>query len=137
MKRWHSIRVGFTLVEMMVVLVILGMLVSVALPRLAGRTEDARIQTAKLQIENFSSALDAFEFDCGRYPTTEEGLEALRTEPFHISGWKGPYLKKSIPTDPWKNIYVYISPGQQSKDYDVWSPGPDHQDGSADDIGSW
>jgi general secretion pathway protein G len=130
-------RRGFTLVEIMVVLAILGLLVSVALPRFAGRTEEARVHTAKLQIENFSAALDAFEFDCGRYPTSDEGMDALRTEPSGISGWKGPYLKKAIPLDPWKQAYNYISPGFKSVDYDVSSSGPDRISGNDDDIGSW
>lgn len=135
MKRCQ--RRGFTLVEVMVVLAILGLLISVALPRFSGRTEEARIQTTRLQIENLSAALDAFEFDCGRYPSTLEGLAALKTEPVNTPGWKGPYMKKSIPVDPWKNTYVYVSPGIKSVDYDVYSFGPDRQDGSEDDIGSW
>lgn len=130
-------RRGFTLVEIMVVLAILGLLISVALPRFAGRTEEARLQTTRLQIENLSAALDAFEFDCGRYPSTLEGLDALKNEPADTPGWKGPYLKKSVPLDPWKNAYVYVSPGVRAVDYDLSSAGPDRQDGSEDDIGSW
>jgi general secretion pathway protein G len=135
MKRCQ--RRGFTLVEVMVVLAILGLLISVALPRFAGRTEEARVQATRLQIENLSAAIDAFEFDCGRYPSTLEGLDVLRMEPVDTPGWKGPYMKKSIPVDPWKNAYVYVSPGTKSVDYDIYSIGPDRQDGSEDDIGSW
>lgn len=128
---------GFTLVEIMVVVAILGLLVSVAVPRLAGRTEEARQQTARLQIENLCLALDAFEFDCGRYPSSSEGLEGLRAPPANEPGWKGPYLKKSIPLDPWKTAYLYVCPGIRSVDFDVYSAGPDRQEGSDDDIGNW
>ncbi len=128
---------AFTLVEVMVVLAILGLLISAALPRFAGRTEEARLQATRLQIENLSAALDTFEFDCGRYPTTMEGLDALKYEPSNTPGWKGPYLKKSIPVDAWKTNYVYLSPGARSPDYDVFSAGPDRQEGNEDDIGSW
>ena len=121
----------------MLVVAILGVLVSVALPRLTGRTEEARIQAARLQVENLGLALDAFEFDCGRYPLAQEGLEALRITPPGVAGWKGPYLKKALPRDPWKNPYVYLSPGLKNQDYDLYSTGPDQQEGGADDIGNW
>ncbi|MBV9080251.1 MAG: type II secretion system major pseudopilin GspG [Elusimicrobia bacterium] len=128
---------GFTLVELMLVVAILGVLVSVALPRLAGRTEEARVQAARLQIENFGMALDAFEQDCGRFPSTSEGLEALRRAPAGIASWQGPYLKKSVPVDPWKTPYVYLSPGARNRDYDLFSDGPDLKEGGDDDIGNW
>lgn len=128
---------GFTLIEIMVVLSILGLLMSIALPRMTGRTQEARIQTTKLQIENLASAVDAFEFDCGRFPTPEEGLNALREAPFDGRGWNGPYLKKAIPLDPWQEEFVYDVPGQRSVDYDIFSKGPDRQAGTGDDIGSW
>lgn len=125
---------GFTLIEIMLVIAILGILVGVAVPRLTGRTEEARVQAARLQIENLGLALDAFEYDCGRYPTTHEGLAALREAPGPMPGWKGPYLKKTVPTDPWKNPYVYLSPGSRNKDYDLYSWGSDQQDGGGDEI---
>src|SRR4051812_24363372 len=95
-------RSGLTLAEIMLVVAILGILVSVVVPRLTGRTQEAQIQTARLQIENLATALDAFEYDNGRVPTTQEGLEALRQPPGGLPNWKGPYLKKSVPLDPWK-----------------------------------
>lgn len=137
LQRFHKSRDGFTLVEIMLVVAILGILVSVAVPRLTGRTQEARMNAARLQIENLGMALDAFEYDCGRYPTTAEGLEALRQPVAGLPGWKGPYLKKRLPLDPWENAYVYLSPGVQNRDFDVISWGPDGHDGGDDDIGNW
>jgi len=127
---------GFTLVEIMVVVAIIGALMSVALPRLTGRTEEARLQAARLQVENLSMAIDAFSFDCGRFPSAHEGLNALRESPGE-QGWKGPYLKRSVPPDPWHGDYSYLQPGARATDYDVFSSGPDHQSGTNDDIGNW
>lgn len=129
-------RNGFTLVEIMLVVAILGLLVSVAVPRFTGRTEEARKSTANLQVENISMALDAFEFDCGRFPTTQEGLDALRQSPTSSLNWKGPYLKKSLPLDPWKRPYVYVAPGSAGRDFDLFSSGPNRKEGDDDDIGN-
>lgn len=128
---------GFTLAEIMLVVAILGILVSVVVPRLTGRTQEARIQAVRLQIENIGMALDAFEFDCGRYPTSAEGLDALRREPANAAGWKGPYLRKKAPTDPWDSPYVYRAPGARNPDYDLLSKGPDQNEGGPDDVGNW
>lgn len=130
-------RNGFTLAEIMIVLAILGLLMSVAVPRLTGRTQEARTQAARLQVENLGLALDAFEYDCGRYPSTDEGLDALRQAPSGLDQWKGPYIKKSVPTDPWNNTYVYLAPGSRNTDYDLYSLGPDREEGGPDDIGNW
>ena len=127
---------GFTLVELMVVVAIIGALLSVALPRLTGRTEEARLQAARLQVENLAMAIDAFKFDCARFPTTQEGFTVLRENPGE-PGWKGPYMKRAVPLDPWHNVYVYGFPGTRGTDYDVFSPGPDHQAGNEDDVGNW
>jgi general secretion pathway protein G len=124
---------GFTLAEIMLVIAILGILASVVFPRLTGRTQEARVQAARLQLENLAMALDAFEHDCGRYPGTGEGLAALREAPGNVSGWKGPYIRKRLPSDPWKNAYVYRFPGTQT-DYDLISMGPDGHEGGSDDL---
>src|SRR5262245_13282415 len=129
-------RSGFTLVEIMVVLAIIGVLLSIALPRLTGRTEEARLQAARLQVENVAMAVDAFSFDCARFPTAQEGFSALRESPGD-AGWKGPYLKRALPKDPWNSAYVYAIPPARATDYDVFSPGPAHQPGTDDDIGNW
>jgi len=128
---------GFTLIEIMLVITIIGILAAVVLPRLVGRGEEARISAAKLQIENLSSALDTFELDNGRYPTTEEGLSALQTTPSNVKNWKGPYLKKGISNDPWGKPYVYKCPGVHNKDYDLLSYGADGVEGGTDDITNW
>lgn len=128
---------GFTLIEIMLVVAILGILISVVLPRLTGRTEEAKLQAARLQVETIGIALDTFEVDNGRFPSSQEGLTALWEEPADAVNWKGPYLKKPSPIDPWKNPYVYAFPGLKSNDYDLYSLGPDRRDGSEDDIGNW
>jgi general secretion pathway protein G len=128
---------GFTLAEIMLVVAILGILVAVVVPRLTGRTNEAQAQATRMQVENLSTALDAFEYDNGRFPTTFEGLESLRRSPPGLPNWKGPYLKKQIPSDPWKNSYVYACPGSHGGDFDLYSWGKDGREGSGDDIGNW
>lgn len=128
---------GFTLIELMLVVIIIGVLVSMVVPRLAGRSEEARITTAKADIHaNISVALDLFELDNGKYPTTEEGLAALRAKPASSLNWKGPYFKKA-PLDPWGKEYIYRSPGEHNPDYDLYSYGPDATEGGGDDITNW
>lgn len=131
---------GFTLIELMIVVVILAVLAAAVVPRLAGRTQQARISTAKMDISgNISVALDLYELDNGRYPSTEQGLSALITKPSSSptpTNWNGPYLKKR-PTDPWGNEYKYASPGTHNNDYDLYSLGPDGTEGSDDDITNW
>jgi general secretion pathway protein G len=128
---------GFTLIEIMLVVVIISILVTVVLPRLAGRTEQARVSSVRLQIETIGMALDAFELDNGRYPATAEGLQSLRTNPSNMKKWNGPYLKKDIPEDPWSNPFVYVCPGTHNNDYDLYSFGPNGTDGGGDDLGNW
>ena len=128
---------GFTLIELLVVLVILGLLAGLVGPQVMKYLGGANTKTAKLQIEDFSTALDAFRLDVGRYPTTSEGLQALVAQPGGIGRWNGPYLRKGLPTDPWGNPYRYRVPGQNG-DYDVYSLGADNApggDGKNADVG--
>ena len=131
---------GFTLVELLVVLVILGLLAGIVVPNLIGRTETANIQTTQTQIEQLGGALDMFRLEVGRYPTTAEGLEALIRQPPGASRWNGPYLRRStIPTDAWGNDFVYRSPGEHGP-YDLLSYGADGSPGGSGEnaeIVSW
>jgi len=128
---------GFTLVELLLVLVILGTLAAIVYPKLAGRSEQARNTAAKTQIAAFSTALDAYEVDNGYFPKGKGGLDDLITQPRDSQSWKGPYLK-DIPKDPWGNEYVYEYPGKQNASgYDLYSMGPDGREGGDDDITNW
>jgi len=130
---------GFTLVEILVVIIIIGLLAALVGPRLFGKVATAKQKSAKAQIELFGTALDTFRLDVGRYPTTEEGLKALREKPSGAEGWQGPYLTKEIPLDPWRKVYVYKSPGEHGE-YDLISYGLDGVEGGEGenmDIVSW
>ena len=133
---------GFTLIEIMVVVVIMGILAALIVPKLMGRTDDARIIAAKQDIATVMQALKLYKLDNQRYPTTEQGLQALIAKPATgpaADGWKtGGYLDK-LPKDPWGNPYQYLSPGIKGE-LDVFSLGADGQPGGAGndaDIGSW
>ena len=131
-------RAGFTLMELLVVMVILGLLAALVGPRIWKNVTKSKITTAKTQIELIGQALDQFRLDTGRYPTTQEGLEALRTSP-GVDGYDGPYLRKPVPMDPWKKPYVYLSPGTQG-DYDLSTYGLDGSpggEGENSDVVSW
>ncbi len=137
----RGLRAGFTIIELMVVIVILGILATIIMPRFLDRPQEARQMKAKVQIRNFEAALALFKTDTGRFPTTSEGLEALVRDP-GVEGWhQGGYLERGkLPADPWGNPYVYIHPGQHNTDYDIISYGKDGEPGGTGfdaDIESW
>ena len=127
---------GFTLIEILIVVIILGILASLVVPRLAGRTEEARREAARADIEGgIALALDLYEADNGRYPA---GLDDLVSQPSDSKKWKGPYLKKGVPKDPWGHSYHYQFPGAQNPStYDLNSGGSDGQEGNEDDVVNW
>jgi len=133
-------RSGFTLIELLVVLMILGLLAGLVGPRVLQYLGGAKSDTAQLQIEEFGAGLDLFHLEVGRYPSTDEGLEALAKAPAGVQNWNGPYIKKKdVPTDPWGNQYVYKYPGDNG-DYDLYSLGRDNADGGEGedaDVVSW
>jgi general secretion pathway protein G len=131
----RSSRRGFTLVELLLVLVILGILAAIVVPKFGGRTEQARITAAVTQISTFGTALNAFEVDTGSYPRGQDGLRQLLVAPPDVTGWRGPYLMSDIPLDPWGRAYLYEFPGRvNTTGYDIVSMGPDGQAGTADDV---
>ena len=130
---------GFTLIELMIVVVILGLLATVVMPRMLNRPEQARRTKAKIDIRHIESALALFKIDTGRFPTTSEGLAVLVSDP-GIKGYDNDVYLVKVPLDPWGNKYIYISPGVRGKDYDLESYGKDGEDGGTEDnadIESW
>ena len=135
-------RRAFTLIEILVVVVVIAILATLVAPNIFQHVGTARETTAKSQIEMFGAALDAYRLHTGRYPTTQEGLGALWTKPAGGPGtWRGPYLRKEIPLDPWGHAYIYSSPGEVNRDgYDLVSLGSDGKKGGENesaDITSW
>jgi general secretion pathway protein G len=138
MRTYRHRRAGFSLVEMLLVLVILATLAAIVIPRFTGRSEQAKETAARTQISSISTALDAFEVDNGYYPSGADGLSQLVNRPANSTNWRGPYLKQAVPNDPWGNPYVYTAPGVNNPDgYDLSSNGPDGRAGTADDITNW
>ncbi len=132
-------RAGFTLLELLVVIVIIGLLAGLVAPRYFGQVSKSNTQVARAQIDLFQKALDQYRLDVGSYPSTELGLAALNTRPQGLEKWAGPYLSKALPVDPWGAAYLYKSPGEHG-DYDLLSLGKDGQIGGTDeaaDVVSW
>jgi general secretion pathway protein G len=131
---------GFTLIEMLVVITIIGLIMGLVGPRVLNYLSESKVKAATIQIQSFSSSLDLFYLDLGRYPTTSEGLTALVQRPGGATGWNGPYLKNNaVPNDPWGHPYKYRSPGEHYP-YEIISLGSDGQEGgvgTAADIKSW
>jgi len=130
---------GFTLLELLVVMVIIGLLASIIAPQYFGQIGKSNVKVARAQVEALGQALDQYRLDVGRYPTTEQGLAALRVGPTDVPKWRGPYLKRDVPLDPWGLAYQYKAPGQHG-DYDLLSLGSDGQpggEGEASDVTSW
>ena len=130
---------GFSLIELLVVMVIIGLLAALVAPRFIRQEEKAKLKATRAQIELLGTALDTFRLDVGRYPTTQEGLDALRRQPGGAERWDGPYLKKEVPMDPWGKPYVYRSPGEHGA-YDLLSYGADGVpggEGDNQDVTSW
>ena len=131
--------VGFTLLELLVVIVIIGLLASLIAPRYFGQVAKANTKIAKAQITALEKALDQYRLDAGQYPTTEQGLASLNTQPQGVNKWSGPYLAKAVPMDPWGRAYLYKSPGDHGE-YDLSSLGLDGAvggTGEAQDVTSW
>jgi general secretion pathway protein G len=138
--RFRQRQLAFTLIELLVVLVILGLLAGLVGPRVLKYLGGAKTDTAQLQIEELGAGLDLYHLEVGRYPTSDEGLQALAAAPTGVAGWNGPYLKKKdVPVDPWGNDYHYKYPGENG-DYDLYSLGRDNVDGGEGedaDVVSW
>lgn len=130
---------GFTLLELLVVMVIIGLLAGYVGPRYFAQVGKSEIKAARAQIDSLDKALDQFRLDTGHYPSMEQGLAALVARPANEPRWEGPYLKKNVPLDPWGNAYVFKSPGDHNE-YDLLSYGKDGQPGGtgeAEDITNW
>lgn len=123
---------GFTLLELLVVMAIIGMLAAYVGPKYFSQLGKSEQNAAKAQIEALAKALDTFRLDAGRYPTTAEGLKALMSKPVNVRAWNGPYLAKDIPLDPWGKPYLYKAPGTRGRDFDILSYGSDGQPGGTD-----
>ena len=132
-------QVGFTLMELLVVLAILGLLMGLVGPTVLNQLGGAKTKTTGIQIKDMEQALEMYKLDVGRFPTTEQGLDALVIKPVSASGWNGPYLKSKVPLDPWKNEYHYKYPGEHAE-LDIFSYGQNNTpggEGEDTDVGNW
>ena len=130
---------GFTLMELLVVLAILGLLMSLVGPRVLNQLGGAKVKTAAIQIKDLEQSLEMYKLDTGRFPTTSQGLQALNSKPAGADGWNGPYLKSDVPVDPWKREYHYKYPGEKGE-LDIFSYGQNGTpggDGEDTDVGNW
>jgi len=140
MQRNNRRRAGVTLIEMMVVVTIIALFAALVLPRMLGQADRARRTSAKAQINAYMTALGSYKLDTGTYPSTEQGLQALRAKPDGVENWQGPYTDKEIANDPWGHPFVYKFPGEHGDEPDILSYGLDGQaggDGNNADIVSW
>ncbi len=140
MKSRSGLARGFTLLELLVVMVIIGLLAGFVAPRYFAQVGKSQIKVARAQIDALDKALDQFRLDVGRYPTSEEGLQVLVTRPSSEPAWAGPYLKKGVPADPWGRPYVYQQPGTHNGDFELQSYGKDGRPGGtgeASDVTNW
>jgi general secretion pathway protein G len=131
---------GFTLLELLVVMVIIGLLAGIVAPRYFGQVGKSQVGAARAQIESLTKAIEAYRIDVGHLPTSEQGLAALRVAPPGEQNWHGPYLDKDVPVDPWGNAYIYGEPGTHNNDYDLISLGKDGRQGGTEqnaDLGNW
>jgi general secretion pathway protein G len=139
-RRERRRRAGVTLIEMLVVVTIIALFAALVGPRMLRRTDVARVTAARAQINSFMTALGAYKLDTGLFPTTEQGLQALRVAPQGVHQWQGPYLPQEIPVDPWGRPYEYKYPGDHGDEPDVVSLGADGQPGGESinaDVVSW
>jgi general secretion pathway protein G len=139
-RKTNRRQAGVTLIEMLVVVTIIALFAALVAPRMLKRTDTARVVAARAQINSFMTALGAYKLDTGLFPTTEQGLQALRAAPQGVTQWQGPYLPQEIPVDPWGRAYVYKFPGEHGDEPDIISYGADGQSGGEGiygDILSW
>ncbi|PKM12836.1 MAG: type II secretion system protein GspG [Gammaproteobacteria bacterium HGW-Gammaproteobacteria-3] len=140
MKQQKRTQTGFTLLELLVVLGIIAMLAGIVGPQVMKHMGTSKTKAAKVQIEDLAASLDMYKLDVGRYPTTEQGLDALVEKPADVNRWNGPYLRKAkIPLDPWQQAYHYVTPGEHGA-FDLYSLGNDEREGGegeAQDINNW
>ena len=140
MKKRNRLQAGVTLIEMMVVVTIIALFAALVLPRMLGTVDKGRKAAARAQINAYMTALGSYKLDTGNYPTTEQGLQALRVKPENVTSWQGPYTDKEIDNDPWGHPWVYRFPGEHGDEPDIVCYGADGQpggDGINADIVSW